>query len=71
LLAFYVKKVGGSAAFFAAIITEAFIIMLFFKDQIPALHFLPNIHFLWLTAIGAITVVLIGLLLQGILKRRV
>jgi Na+/proline symporter len=71
LLAFYVKQVKGTAAFYAALITEFFVVLLFFKKQIPAFHFLPDISFLWLNAIGAITVVLIGLLLQGMLKRSV
>ncbi|HUQ96755.1 MAG TPA: sodium:solute symporter, partial [Chitinophagaceae bacterium] len=70
LLAFYVKRVGGSAAFYAAIITEIFVVLLFFKDRIAALHFLPDISFLWLNAIGAIAVVTIGLLLQLVLKQK-
>jgi Na+/proline symporter len=64
LLAFYVKRVGGSAAFFAGVVTEIFIVLLFFKNKIPPLRFLPDIGFLWLTAIGAIAVVIVGLLLQ-------
>jgi Na+/proline symporter len=64
LVAFYVKRVGGSAAFSAGVITEIFIVLLFFKNQIPALHFLPDIGFLWLTAIGALGVVGFGWLLQ-------
>jgi len=64
LLAFYVKKVSGSPAFFAAVITELFIVLLFFKDAIPALHFLPDVSFLWLNAIGALAVVVVGWLLQ-------
>jgi Na+/proline symporter len=64
LLAFYVKRVGGSAAFIAGVVTEIFIVLLFFKQPIPALHFLPDIGFLWLTAIGALAVVGIGWLLQ-------
>jgi Na+/proline symporter len=69
LVAFYVKRVKGTAAFYAALITELFVVLLFFKKDIPALHFLPDIGFLWLNAIGAIAVVLIGLLLQSILKK--
>ena len=69
LIAFYVKRVRGTAAFYAALVTEVFVMLLFFKKQIPALHFLPDISFLWLNAIGAIAVVLMGLLLQGIFKK--
>lgn len=69
LLAFYIKKVGGSSAFFAALLTEVFIVLLFFKNTIPALRFLPDIGFLWLNAIGALTVVAVGWLLQVVVFR--
>lgn len=64
LLAFYVKKVKGTAAFIAALLVEAFILLLFFKDRIAALQFLPSISFLWLNAIGALFVIAMGWLLQ-------
>lgn len=70
LLAFYVKRVGGPAAFSAAIIGEVFVVLLFSKQQIPFLRFLPDISFLWLNAIGALAVVLIGWLLQVLLFRK-
>lgn len=64
LVAFYIKRVGGTATFWAAIITEVFIILLFFNEKVPFLSFLPEVSFLWLTAIGAIILILLGLLLQ-------
>jgi hypothetical protein len=67
LLAFYVKKVKGTATFFAAFIGELFIIVLFFNEQIQFMNFLPDIGFLWLNAIGAIIVVVLGVLLQSII----
>ncbi|MCU7552509.1 sodium:solute symporter [Chitinophagaceae bacterium LB-8] len=64
LIAFYVKKVGGHATFWAALIVECFILLLFFNENIPLVSFLPDISFLWLNAIGALGVVLVGLILQ-------
>lgn len=66
LLAFYCKRVGGRAAFWSAVIVELFIVVLFFNEQVPFFSFLPDVSFLWLNAIGALGVVLLGLLLQGV-----
>ncbi len=44
---------------------EAFIIVLFFNEQIHFMNFLPDISFLWLNAIGAIGVVALGLAIQS------
>jgi Na+/proline symporter len=66
LVAFYMKRIGGHATFYAALIVECFIVLLFFNDQIPFLNFLPDIGFLWLNAIGAIGVVSVGLILQNL-----
>lgn len=64
LLAFYVKKVKATAAFWSAVVVEIFIVILFFNEQITPFSFLPDVSFLWLNMIGAIGVVLLGLLLQ-------
>lgn len=71
LLAFYVKRVKGTATFFSALVVEAFIVVLFFNEQLPLFSFLPDISFLWLNAIGALGVVLIGLLLQPFFAEKI
>jgi len=71
LLAFYVKRVGGSAAFYAALLGEVVVLLLFFKDRIPLFHFLPDISFLWLNAVGALAVVMAGWLLQVLVYSKV
>lgn len=71
LIAFYVKRVGGTATFWSAVIVEAFIVILFFKDQFSFFSFLPDVSFLWLNAIGAIGVVAIGLLLESIVGKKI
>ncbi len=64
LIAFYVKRVKGTATFIAGLIMEIFIILLFFNERLPFLNFLPDVGFLWLIVIGAVGVVLLGLILQ-------
>lgn len=66
LVAFYVKRVKGTATFIAALIMELFVVVLFFNEKIPFMGFLPDISFLWMNAIGAIGLVLIALLLQQV-----
>jgi SSS family transporter len=70
LLAFYVKRVRGTAAFWSALVVECFIVLLFFNEKIPPLQFLPDVSFLWLNAIGALGVVGVGWLLQLLLPKR-
>jgi Na+/proline symporter len=67
LVAFYLKKVRGTATFVAALLVETFIVALFFKKDLPFLNQLPDISFLWLNAIGALGVLLMALLLHAIL----
>ncbi len=64
LVAFYFKKVGGSATFIAAVVMEAFVVCLFFNERVSFLKPLPDISFLWMNAIGAIGLVLIANVLQ-------
>jgi len=61
LVAFYAKRVGGHAVFFAALIGEAVVILLYLGTDMA---------WLWLNAIGALAVVALALLLQKILPAR-
>ena len=61
LVAFYLKKVGGTAVFYAAIITEAIIIGIYLADIMA---------FLWLNVIGCLLVMLIASILEMI-KRNI
>ncbi|MBC7903394.1 MAG: sodium:solute symporter, partial [Gemmatimonadaceae bacterium] len=61
LVAFYLKRVKGSAVFISAIVIEIMVVILFA---------LSNIGFLWLNLVGALGVVLLSLILQGILPRK-
>ncbi len=51
LTAFYFKRVGGTATFFAAIIAEIFVLACYFFTEIP---------YLWYNVIGCITLLIIA-----------
>jgi len=70
LIAFYFKKIGGTATFYSALIIEAFIIILFFNEYISFFSFLPDIGFLWLNVVGAFGVIFVGLVLQTIIPAK-
>ena len=58
--AFYFKKVGGTAVFFAAIVGECFVFVAWLNDIMA---------FLWLNVIGCLIVMLVALILQQLLPR--
>jgi Na+/proline symporter len=58
LVAFYAKKVGGTAVFWAAIVGEIFVIVCFCLDK----YNIVGIGFLWLNVIGAVFVFLLAIL---------
>jgi len=60
VVAFYLKKIGGSATFIAAIITEVIVFSCWMTDIMA---------FLWLNVVGCVLVVLIALILQGFQKK--
>lgn len=63
LVAFYIKKVKSNAVFVAAIISESLIIFhyIFLREYF-------DIGFLWYNLIGCVMVILLGILLEPILK---
>jgi Na+/proline symporter len=61
LLAFYVKHVGGTAAFWAAFVGEAVVLYCFF---------FTSIAWLWYNVIGCGVVVLVAVLLQPLVQKK-
>lgn len=61
LVAFYMKRVGGNAVFYAAILAEAFIIYAWIVDLTA---------FLWLNVIGCLLVMGFALLIQIFINKR-
>lgn len=68
LVAFYFKRIGGTAIFIAALVMELFVVLLFFNERVVFLTWLPDISFLWMNAIGAIGVVLLAMGLQKFVR---
>lgn len=60
LVAFYFKKVNGTAVFYGAILAEALVLVLYYFDSVA---------FLWLTLIGALAVIAFAYLIQNFIKK--
>lgn len=60
LVAFFLKKIKGNAVFYAAIISELLVILLFFLDKYEII----GLGFLWLNVVGALLVVIIAWIAQ-------
>ena len=67
IVAFFFKKVGGSAVFWAAIASQAVVIAIFFFGKAYPSH---EIGYLWLNPIGCAACVLFALLLQALFGTR-
>ena len=66
LVAFFLRRVGGTAVFWAALTAQAVIITVFLlRNAVPALKF----SYLWYNLIGCALCVVISLALQGVVGR--
>lgn len=65
LVAFYLKKIGSNAVFYAAILGEMIVVTVFILDK----YNIIGMGFLWLNVIGALAVVLFSLLFSYFLKK--
>ncbi len=61
LVAFYLKRIGGTATFCSAIAAQILVLILFWQEKVS---------FLWLNAIGCLLVIVFALVLQLFLNRR-
>ncbi len=62
LVAFYLKRIGGDAVFYAAILGELCVL---------AMYAFTDIGWLWLNVIGALAVVLFSLVIQPFRRRKI
>jgi SSS family transporter len=60
LVAFYIKRIKSNAVFWSAVISEIIVIVFFVLDNNGTI----GLGFLWLNVIGAVSVMLFGLLFQ-------
>ena len=61
LVAFFVRHVGGSAVFFAAVAAQTLVIVMYFS---------LNIGYLWYNLIGCVACIVLSVALQAVLPRR-
>jgi solute:Na+ symporter, SSS family len=66
LVAFYFKRIGATPVFLSAVIMEICVISIHILNQNEIVH----ISFLWLNAIGALGVILLSLVLQGLTTKK-
>lgn len=59
LIAFWFKQIKANALFYAALVAEIFVILIYISDKIS---------FLWLNVIGAILVIILGYVMQIFIK---
>lgn len=64
LVGFYMKWVRGHAVFIAAILTEALILLIHWKNGSELFGIAIDIGYLWYNAIGCLTVMLLAAILQ-------
>ncbi|NML39287.1 sodium:solute symporter [Chitinophaga sp. G-6-1-13] len=61
MVAFYLKRLGGTATFWGAIAAEAVVLAMYGTEQVS---------FLWLNAIGCVLVVVFALMIQPFVKQK-
>ncbi len=66
LVAFYLKKIGGQAVFWAGVLAETLVIGLFILTD----RHIIGLGFLWLNLVGSAAVILFGLLLQAFVRKK-
>jgi Na+/proline symporter len=69
MVGFFIKWVKGRAVFIAALISEALILLVHFKNGEGLFGFVWEIGFLWYNAIGCIAVMLIAMIIQVISRK--
>ncbi|MFN3996584.1 sodium:solute symporter [Algoriphagus sp.] len=70
IVGFFMKFVKGRAVFIAALLSQALILLVHFRNGTGILGFQWDIGFLWYNAIGCIAVMLFASILQPILGKR-
>ncbi|MEM9985307.1 MAG: sodium:solute symporter, partial [Bacteroidota bacterium] len=66
IVAFFFKRIGGTATFYAALVAELVVMACFFLPNLaPEAFGWLNIGYLWFNLIGAVLVVLLALLIQS------
>jgi hypothetical protein len=62
LIAFYLKKIGGSATFYSALIAETVVIACYFFTDIP---------YLWYNVIGCLLLIILAVLINPFFRKKI
>ena len=71
VVAFYVKYIQGNAVFIAALIAEACVVCIHLLNAYDVAPVLLKMSYLWYNVVGCILVILFGLLIQLLAKKKV
>lgn len=69
IVGFFLKWVKGKAVFIGALLSQALILVIHFRNGAGLVGFTWDIGFLWYNAIGCIAVMLFGILIQAFVKK--
>ncbi|MDN3203600.1 sodium:solute symporter [Algoriphagus sediminis] len=69
LVGFFMKWVKGRAVFISAVLSEALILLIHFRNGEGLFGFHWNIGYLWYNAIGCLSVMLFALIIQGLSRK--
>lgn len=69
MVGFFMKWIGGRAVFIAALLSQALILLVHFRNGIGLMGFYWDIGFLWYNAIGCLSVMLFAAILQLGIKK--
>jgi solute:Na+ symporter, SSS family len=70
MVGFFMKWIKGRAVFIAALLSQALILFIHFKNGTGIWGYVWDIGFLWYNAIGCLAVMLFGLILQPLLGQK-
>lgn len=70
MVGFFMKWIKGRAVFIAALLSQALILFIHFRNGTGILGFVWDIGFLWYNAIGCLAVMGFGLILQAIIGEK-
>ncbi len=69
IVGFFMKWIKGRAVFIAALLSQALILLVHFRNGEGVFGFVWDIGFLWYNAVGCIAVMLFGMLIQLTVKK--
>jgi SSS family solute:Na+ symporter len=69
MVGFFMKWVKGKAVFIAALLSEALILLVHFRNGVGIFGFVWEIGFLWYNVIGCLALMLMAMIIQTLVKK--